>query len=174
MSEASKPGGPFPRYVAGNSQHSSLKSKVLSVAFSGFLLIGIFHIILVFVHHRKPLWSNSQQPFLLGLTQTQPRKAMSSHCPLLSTTDWVAWKGKKNLSNFDRVPCVSMSTVRGLEGRALQGGLLPCFSCYPVPHNRDLCVLKPEIFLGKLESLSVSFAICPYTMRMNSNTYLLT
>ena len=60
MSEASKPGGPFPSYVVGNSQHSSLKSKVLSVAFSGFLLIGIFHIILVFVRRRKPLWSNSQ------------------------------------------------------------------------------------------------------------------
>ena len=142
MSEASKPGGPFPRYVVGNSQHSSPKSKVLSVAFSGFLLIGIFHIILVFVLHRKPLWSNSQQPFLLGLNQTQPGKAMSSHCPLLSAADWVAWKGKKNLSNFDGMPCVSMSTIRGRRGEILtRGSAPPLFLMLSTStHQRPLCI----------------------------------
>lgn len=59
VSEASKPGGPFPRCDVGNSQYFSPKSEVLSAAFPGFLLVGIFHIILIFTCHRKPLQSNS-------------------------------------------------------------------------------------------------------------------
>lgn len=57
LSGSSKPGGPFPRYVAGNSRYFSPKA-VLSAAFPGFLLMNIFDIVLDFTCHRNPLRSN--------------------------------------------------------------------------------------------------------------------
>lgn len=75
VSEAAKPGGPFPRSVVGNPEFSpKVRGSVCSFCWISFSLA--FSTLFGFSCTTKPRWSNSLLRLLqLGVARTQPGKA---------------------------------------------------------------------------------------------------